>query len=64
MASKRQTTMAKIAREREARERCARKQEKRDQKRDARLAKETPETADAVVDAPSSEPEAGSTPSR
>ena len=62
MASKRQTTMAKIARER-ARERRALLQEKRDQKRDARLAKD-PETADAVVDAPSSEPEADSTPSR
>jgi hypothetical protein len=62
MASKRQTTMAKIARERDARERRARKQEKRDQKRDARLAKANPETAETVVDAQSSEPEAAPIP--
>ena len=64
MASKRQTTMAKIAREREARERRARKQEKRDQKRDARLAKASPDTAGTAVDASGSELEGAPTPSR
>jgi hypothetical protein len=49
MASKRQTTMAKIAREQAVRERRARKLEKRDKKRAAALAKANPETA-VVVD--------------
>jgi hypothetical protein len=39
MASKRQTTMAKIAREQAVRERRARKQEKRDKKKAARAEK-------------------------
>ncbi len=46
MASKRQTTMAKIAREQAVRERRARKEEKREKKRAAALAKANPETAD------------------
>jgi hypothetical protein len=51
MASKRQTTMAKIAREQAVRERRARKQEKRERKR---AAKAHPETA-AVSDELSAE---------
>jgi hypothetical protein len=51
MASKRQTTMAKIAREQAVRERRARKQEKRDRKR---AAKAHPETA-VAGDEPSAE---------
>jgi hypothetical protein len=49
MASKRQTTMAKIAREQAVRERRARKQEKRDKKRAARAEKGS-ETAEVVTD--------------
>ncbi len=51
MASKRQTTMAKIAREQAVRERRLRKQEKREQRR---LAKTNPE---AVVGEDAVEPE-------
>ena len=50
MASKRQTTMAKIAREQAVRERRARKQEKRDKKRAAALAKKNPETPEVVTE--------------
>ena len=53
MASKRQTTMAKIAREQAVRERRLRKQEKREARR---LAKTNPETV-AAVDAVETEPE-------
>jgi len=56
MASKRQTTMAKIAREQAVRERRARKQEKRDKKKAARAEKgsEAGVVTDALAD---SEPE-------
>ena len=53
MASKRQTTMAKIAREQAVRERRLRKQEKREARR---LAKTNPETV-VAVDAVEPEPE-------
>ena len=49
MASKRQTTMAKMAREQAVRERRARKQEKRDLKR---AAKANPETVDGDASEP------------
>jgi hypothetical protein len=52
MASKRQTTMAKIAREQAVRERRQRKQEKREARRAAKL---NPET---VVATEATEPEA------
>ena len=52
MASKRQTTMAKIAREQAVRERRARKEEKREKKRAAALAKANPETADVSAAPP------------
>jgi hypothetical protein len=58
MASKRQTTMAKIAREQAVRERRARKQEKRDRKR---AAKANPETA-AAADGPAVESGTEATP--
>lgn len=51
MASKRQTTMAKIAREQAVRERRARKQEKKDRKRAAALAKANPESVETTGDA-------------
>lgn len=47
MASKRQTTMAKMAREQAVRERRQRKQEKRDLKRAAKL---NPEGMDAAAE--------------
>jgi hypothetical protein len=50
MASKRQTTMAKIAREQAVRERRARKQEKRDKKKAARAEKGA-EATGAATDA-------------
>ena len=59
MASKRQTTMAKIAREQAVRERRARKQEKRDKKR---AAKANPETVAAVGDGLAAEGEPEATP--
>ena len=62
MATKRQTTMAKIAREQAVRERRARKLEKRDKKRAARLAKSAPEAADVNGDAPAVEDGAEATP--
>jgi hypothetical protein len=49
MASKRQTTMAKIAREQAVRERRARKQEKRDRKRAAKANPEAAAAADGAV---------------
>jgi hypothetical protein len=52
MATKRQTTMAKLAREQAVRERRARKLEKREKKRAARAGESAPETADGVADAP------------
>jgi hypothetical protein len=48
MASKRQTTMAKIAREQAVRERRARKQEKREKKRAAKANPEASATVDGV----------------
>jgi len=51
MASKRQTTMAKIAREQAVRERRARKLEKREKKRAAALEKANPESAVVLEDA-------------
>lgn len=61
MASKRQTTMAKIAREQAVRERRARKLEKREKKKAAALEKANPDStmvadaaeADQAVTAPS-----------
>jgi len=50
MASKRQTTMAKIAREQAVRERRARKLEKREKKRAAALEKANPESPVVLVD--------------
>ncbi len=51
MASKRQTTMAKIAREQAVRERRARKLEKREKKRAAALEKANPESTVVLADA-------------
>ena len=58
MASKRQTTMAKIAREQAVRERRARKQEKRDRKRAAKANPETVAAVDGDGLAAESDPEA------
>ncbi len=52
MASKRQTTLAKLDRERAVRERRARKQEKKEARRAARAAGTAPETAEVAPEDP------------
>ena len=55
MATKRQTTMAKLAREQAVRERRARKAEKREKKRAARLGEPAPTAADGATDEPAAD---------
>ena len=55
MATKRQTTMAKLAREQAVRERRARKMEKREKKRAARAGESAPATAEADTDGPAAD---------
>lgn len=55
MASKRQTTMAKLERERAVRERRARKLEKREEKKAARLAQTAPDAPETVSEEAGSE---------
>ena len=57
MASNRQTTMAKLERERAVRERRARKQEKKEARRAAKAAGIAPEAPDEVSDDASGDPE-------
>ena len=64
MATKRQTTMAKLAREQAVRERRARKREKRERQRAARLGEPAPAAADGVNDEPAPDGAGDPTPLR
>ena len=64
MATKRQTTMAKLAREQAVRERRARKMEKRERKRAARLGEPAPAAAEGVTDEPAADGAGDPTPLR
>ena len=55
-SSKRQTTMAKFSREQALRERRARKQEKKDDRKQAALASDSQPVDDALTELPDGEP--------
>ena len=62
MASNRQTTMAKLERERAVRERRARKQEKKEARRAAKAAGIEPEASDEALNVASDDSEAAGPP--
>jgi len=64
MATKRQTTMAKLAREQAVRERRARKLEKREKKRAARLGESAPAAAEEITAEPAADGGGDPTPLR